>query len=90
MQTYDGSQGIVNVGTGVGVTIAELAEMIQQVVGYRGELVFDVTKPDGTPVKVNDNSRLRSLGWQPTISLRQGLEKTYHWYITEGPGRQNG
>lgn len=86
MRTYDGSQGIVNVGTGVGVTIAELAEMIQQVVGYRGELVFDVTKPDGTPVKVNDNSRLRSLGWQPTISLRQGLESVYRWYLTNGQG----
>lgn len=90
MQTYDGSQGIVNVGTGTGISIAELAELIKQVVDYRGELVFDVSKPDGTPVKVNDNSRLRSLGWSPTISLRQGLEKTYHWYITEGPGRRNG
>ena len=86
MRTYDGSQGIVNVGTGVGVTIAELAEMIQQVVGYRGELVFDMTKPDGTPVKINDNSRLRSLGWQPTISLRQGLESVYRWYLTNGQG----
>ena len=90
MQTYDGSQGIVNVGTGVGVTIAELAGLIQTVVGYAGELVFDTAKPDGTPVKVNDNSRLLGLGWAPEISLRQGLEKTYHWYITEGPGRLNG
>jgi len=83
MQTYDGSQGIVNVGTGCGVTISELANLIKAVVGYRGELVFDSSKPDGTPVKVNDNSRLRSLGWAPTISLREGLERTYSWYVRE-------
>lgn len=87
MQTYDGSQGIVNVGTGVGVTIADLAQQIKQVVGYSGELVFDASKPDGTPVKVNDNSRIRNLGWQPKISLSEGLQQTYHWYVTEGPGR---
>ena len=87
MRTYDGSQGIVNVGTGSGVTIAELATLIKQVVGYQGEVVFDATKPDGTPVKINDNSRLRQLGWCPTITLREGLERTYRWYVTEGPGR---
>lgn len=87
MQNYDGSQGIVNVGTGTGVTIAELAKQIQQIVGYSGELVFDTTKPDGTPVKINDNTRLRRLGWQPHISLQQGLQRTYRWYLTEGPGR---
>ena len=87
MRTYDGSQGIVNVGTGSGVTIAELATLIKQVVGYQGEVVFDATRPDGTPVKINDNSRLRQLGWCPTISLREGLERTYRWYVTEGPGR---
>lgn len=86
MQTYDGSQGIVNVGTGIGVSIAELAQMIKAVVGYEGSLVFDTSKPDGTPVKINDNSRLRSLGWSPTISLQEGLERTYRWYVTEGPG----
>jgi len=86
MQTYDGSQGIVNVGTGIGVSIAELAQMIKAIVGYEGSLVFDTSKPDGTPVKINDNSRLRSLGWSPTISLQEGLERTYRWYVTEGPG----
>ena len=83
MQTYDGSQGIVNVGTGNGVTIAELAMLIKQVVGYQGELVYDKTKPDGTPVKVNDNSRILSLGWAPTIPLREGLDRTYSWYVKE-------
>ena len=80
MQTYDGARGIVNVGTGAGVTIAELAELIKKVVGYEGEVVFDPSKPDGTPMKVNDNSRLQSLGWTPRISLQEGLARTYDWY----------
>lgn len=90
MQTYDGSQGIVNVGTGTGVTIAELAELIKQVVDYRGELVFDVSKPDGTPVKININPR-NAFAWLGTDDIvAAGAGKTYHWYITEGPGRRNG
>ena len=88
MQTYDGAQGIVNVGTGSGVNIAELAKLIQQVVGYEGEIIFDSSKPDGTPVKINDNSKLRRLGWAPTISLSEGLARTYRWYVTAGPGRE--
>ena len=88
VQTYDGAQGIVNVGTGAGVSIAELAKLIQQVVGYEGEIVFDSSKPDGTPVKINDNSKLRRLGWAPTISLPEGLARTYRWYVTAGPGRE--
>ena len=88
VQTYDGAQGIVNVGTGAGVSIAELAKLIQQVVGYEGEIVFDSSKPDGTPVKINDNSKLRRLGWAPTISLSEGLARTYRWYVTAGPGRE--
>ena len=88
MQTYDGAQGIVNVGTGSGVNIAELAKLIQQVVGYEGEIIFDSSKPDGTPVKINDNSKLRRLGWAPTISLSEGLARTYRWYVTSGPGRE--
>lgn len=87
MQTYDGAQGIVNVGTGSGVSIAELAGLIKNIVGYEGELAFDTSKPDGTPVKINDNTRLRNLGWSPSISLQEGLERTYRWYVTEGPGR---
>ena len=83
MQTYDGAQGIVNVGTGVGVTIAELAGLIKQVVGFEGKLVFDPTKPDGTPVKINDNRRLKNLGWEPKIPLQEGLQRTYRWYVNE-------
>ena len=88
MQTYDGAQGIVNVGTGVGVTIAELAGLIKQVVGFEGKLVFDPTKPDGTPVKINDNRRLKSLGWEPQIPLQEGLQRTYLWYVNESRREQ--
>ncbi|WP_110954053.1 GDP-L-fucose synthase family protein [Anaerosinus massiliensis] len=79
MNTYDQSK-IVNIGTGVGVTIKELAESIAKVVGYEGELVFDKTKPDGTPVKINDVSYLHSLGWKGKVDLLTGIEKTYAWY----------
>lgn len=79
MNTYDDGK-IVNIGTGVGVTIRQLAEMIADVVGYEGELVFDATKPDGTPVKINDISYLESLGWRAKTSLLDGIKKTYAWY----------
>ena len=71
---------IVNIGTGVGVTIRELAESIAKVVGYDGKLVFDTSKPDGTPIKINDVSYLNSLGWQAKTDLLSGIEKTYNWY----------
>lgn len=80
MNTYEDSK-IVNIGTGVGVTIRELAESIAKVVGYKGQLVFDTTKPDGTPVKINDVSYLKSLGWQAKVDLLTGIEKTYAWYM---------
>lgn len=70
----------VNVGTGGDVSIAELAHLIAEVVGYRGELQFDPTKPDGAPHRQLDGSRLASLGWRPSIGLREGLETTYRWY----------
>lgn len=79
MNTYEDSK-IVNIGTGVGVTIRELAESIKEVVGYTGGLVFDSTKPDGTPVKINDVSYLNSLGWQAKVDLMDGIRKTYEWY----------
>jgi GDP-L-fucose synthase len=71
---------LVNVGCGEDLTIRELAELIAEIVGFRGQLVFDTTKPDGTPRKLLDISRIRSLGWQPTISLRQGIESVYLQY----------
>ena len=79
MDNYNDDK-IVNIGTGVGVTIRELAESIAKVVGYEGKLVFDTSKPDGTPIKINDVSYLNSLGWQAKTDLISGIEKTYHWY----------
>lgn len=71
----------VNVGTGVDCTIRELAETMKRVVGFEGELVFDVNKPDGAPRKLMDVSRLESLGWKATISLDNGLQRTYQWFL---------
>ena len=79
MDNYNDDK-IVNIGTGVGVTIRELAESIAKVVGYEGKLVFDTSKPDGTPIKINDVSYLNSLGWKAKTDLLSGIEKTYNWY----------
>ena len=71
----------INVGTGQDVTIRELAETIREVVGFQGEIIWDSSKPDGTPRKLMDSSKIKSLGWQPLISLAEGLASTYHWFI---------
>ena len=71
----------VNAGTGVDCTIRELAETIQQVVGFKGELRFDATKPDGTPRKLMDSSKLLSTGWAPQYNLGAGLELAYRWFV---------
>jgi len=71
----------INVGTGIDCTIRELAETMAHVVGFKGELVFDSSKPDGTPRKLMDVSRLKALGWQASISLEEGLKATYQWYL---------
>ena len=71
----------VNLGTGVDVTIRELAEAVKTVVGFDGELVFDSSKPDGTMRKLLDISRMKSLGWEAKVSLRDGIEKTYEWFL---------
>ena len=79
LQNYD-DERIVNVGWGEDVTIRELAQIVMSAIGYSGRLIFDTTKPDGTPRKLLDVSRLSSLGWQPRISLRDGIERTYAWF----------
>ena len=79
---YDDEQTI-NIGTGEDVTIAELAATIAEVVGYEGEIVWDTSKPDGTPRKLLDVSRLRALGWAPRINLREGIADTYRWYLAQ-------
>lgn len=80
MNNYDGEEHI-NVGTGTDVTIKELAETIRDVVHPEGELEFDTSKPDGTPRKLLDVSRLSELGWTAPTDLRTGIEKTYAWYL---------
>jgi GDP-L-fucose synthase len=82
------SPEIINVGSGTEVTIRELAELICEVVGFKGELAWDRTKPDGTPRKLLDISKIESLGWKPRIPLRDGLAQVYAWYQAnyDGPG----
>ncbi len=80
-KNYDSGE-IINVGVGEDVTIRELAELIAEVVGFSGDLVFDASRPDGTPRKLLDVSRLNGLGWQPSVSLREGVASTYEWYRT--------
>ncbi|WP_239480476.1 GDP-L-fucose synthase [Parashewanella hymeniacidonis] len=71
----------INVGTGVDCTIRELAETMKDVVGFKGDLIFDTTKPDGTPRKLMDVSRLENLGWKSSITLKGGLTDTYQWFL---------
>ncbi|MGB2635586.1 MAG: GDP-L-fucose synthase [Candidatus Acidiferrum sp.] len=83
MLNYD-DEPIVNVGVGKDISIRELAELVGEVTGYRGRLIFDTSKPDGTPRKLLNVSRLTDLGWQASIPLREGLEQTYRWYVSAG------
>ena len=79
LQNYD-DPGIINIGMGRDLTVRELAEMICEVVGFEGEITFDPGKPDGTPRKLLDISKIQSLGWKPTIPLREGIAQTYEWF----------
>jgi GDP-L-fucose synthase len=83
---YD-SPDTINVGVGSDVTVRELAETVAEVVGWQGDLRFDPTKPDGTPRKLLDVSRLTELGWTPRIGLREGIASTYAWFLTTGADR---
>lgn len=79
---YD-EEEIINVGFGSDVSIAELAGLVQEIVGYTGTIQFDASKPDGTPRKLMDSSRLTALGWAPKRTLREGLASTYAWYLSQ-------
>ncbi|HEU4990678.1 MAG TPA: GDP-L-fucose synthase [Gemmatimonadaceae bacterium] len=81
MEKHDGSE-IINIGCGEDVAIGDLAKIIATEVGFAGSIVFDMSKPDGTPRKLLDVNRLHSLGWAPTLSLREGIRRTYAWYLT--------
>jgi GDP-L-fucose synthase len=74
----------INIGTGQDTTIREMAETIKEIVGYKGKLVFDMSKPDGAPRKLIDVTRLKNMGWSYTTDLKEGLEKTYDWHLSEG------
>jgi GDP-L-fucose synthase len=78
---YENEISQLNIGTGKDLTISELASIISDVVGYNGEIVYDSTKPDGTPRKLMDVSRINSLGWKYKTELKDGIEKTYNWYL---------
>lgn len=72
---------LYNIGTGVDLTIKSLAELVQKIVGHKGDIIWDVTKPDGTPRKLMDNSKMESLGWKAEITLEKGIVLTYKWYL---------
>ncbi len=82
MENYDVAEvgEFVNIGTGNDLTIRALAELIKAIVGYEGAIVFDTTKPDGTPRKLLDVTKLHSLGWQAKIALEDGIKQAYDWY----------
>ena len=82
MQSYD-KEGLVNIGTGEDLSINKLALLIKDIVGYNGSIVFDHTKPNGTPRKLMDVSKLSSMGWKYTIKLREGIERVYAAYASD-------
>ena len=84
LKNYDSSE-LINIGSGEDTTIRSLAELVCEVLGYDGTLVFDPTKPDGTPRKLMDSSRLFSLGWKPKISLREGIAHAHAWFLENQP-----
>jgi len=81
VMNQDGFTDMVNIGVGEDITIGDLARLVGEVVGFEGELVFDSSKPDGTPQKLLDVSRLSALGWKAKIPLKAGIEQTYRWYL---------
>jgi len=80
MANYSGEE-FLNVGYGEDNTIAEIAQIVKEIVGYQGGIVFDTTKPDGMFRKIVDSGKIRALGWKPETTLREGIKKTYEWYL---------
>ena len=76
---YEGNE-FFNIGSGQEISILELAELVKRITGYQGHLVFDTTKPDGTPRKLTDISRILAAGWSPKIDLETGIRRTYEWF----------
>ena len=80
LENYD-EPGIINIGVGEDLKIAELADIVRDVVGFKGEIVYDTTKPDGTPRKLVDTARINTLGWKAKIGLQDGIRQTYEWFL---------
>ena len=80
LENYD-EPGIINIGVGEDLKIAELADIVRDVVGFKGEIVYDTTKPDGTPRKLVDTARINALGWKAKIGLHDGIRQTYEWFL---------
>ena len=80
MEHYNGEE-IVNIGVGEDLSIADLAALVGEAVGYEGEIIYDASKPDGTPRKLVDTTKINALGWQAGISLREGIKSTYQWFL---------
>ena len=84
-QTEEVERGeiLINIGTGIDYSIAELADVVRTAVGYKGKIVWDTSKPNGMPRKLLDSNRLRAMGWQPKVDILEGIRRTYQWYIRD-------
>ena len=82
LQNYSGEEH-VNIGTGKEITIKALAEMVREIVGFEGEIIWDDSMPDGTPRKLLDVSKLHDIGWKEKVSLRDGIRLEYEWYLSQ-------
>ncbi|MCC6548431.1 MAG: GDP-L-fucose synthase [Ignavibacteriaceae bacterium] len=78
---YEKGISHINIGTGSDVTISALAELVKDIIGFQGKIIYDATKPDGTPRKLMDASRLHELGWESSVSLEEGIRRTYKWFL---------
>ena len=89
MERYDSKDigEFVNIGLGKDLTIRELAEVIRKIIDFKGDIIWDTSKPDGTPRKLLDISNLTDLGWKPKISLEKGLKQTYDWYLNNSKNK---
>ena len=82
MQNYESSE-LINIGSGNEISIRKLAEIIREVVGFQGEIRFDAAKPDGTPRRVLDNSKILATGWKPKVDMKEGIRREYEYYLSK-------
>jgi len=80
MEKYNSSE-IINIGTGIDIKLKDLAQVVKRIIDFKGKIIWDKSKPDGTPKKQLDVTRLFKLGWKPTVSLEQGIKKEYQWFL---------